>query len=119
MIAVTEPEATVRNFRIVRTEDTRQVTRGIDHYNLDAIISVGYRMKSLRATQFRQWGPKSTALRQSNRVIPAAWPKIYLNLARTQFDEFGKMQNAHYVSDFDRFTIEANQVTDKRGNDNE
>jgi toxin-antitoxin system, toxin component, fic family len=32
------------------------VTRSIDHYNLDAIISVGYRVNSVRATQFRQWG---------------------------------------------------------------
>lgn len=51
-------EATIRNFRIVRTEGSRQVTRGIDHYNLDAIISVGYRVNSIRATQFRQWATK-------------------------------------------------------------
>lgn len=48
-------EATVRNFRIVRQEGSRQVTRSIRHYNLDAIISVGYRVNSIRATQFRQW----------------------------------------------------------------
>ena len=51
-------EATVRNFRMVRTEGSRQVTRGIDHYNLDAIISVGYRVNSIRATHFRQWATK-------------------------------------------------------------
>ena len=39
-----ERQATIRRFRIVRTEGTRQVTRSIDHYNLDAIISVGYRV---------------------------------------------------------------------------
>ena len=50
--------ATVRNFRMVRTEGSRQVTRGIDHYNLDAIISVGYRVNSIRATHFRQWATK-------------------------------------------------------------
>ena len=50
-----EREATIRKFRIVRSEGSRQVTRGIDHYNLDAIISVGYRVNSVRATQFRQW----------------------------------------------------------------
>lgn len=48
-------EATIRNFRIVRQEGSRQVTRSIQHYNLDAIISVGYRVNSIRATQFRQW----------------------------------------------------------------
>ena len=51
-----EREATIRKFRIVRSEGSRQVTRSIDHYNLDAIISVGYRVNSVRATQFRQWG---------------------------------------------------------------
>ncbi len=48
-------EATVRKFRIVQTEGSRQVGRNTDFYNLDAIISVGYRVNSLRATQFRQW----------------------------------------------------------------
>jgi hypothetical protein len=48
-------EATVRKFRIVQTEGNRQVERTTDFYNLDAIISVGYRVNSLRATQFRQW----------------------------------------------------------------
>jgi len=48
-------EATVRKSRIVQTEGNRQVGRNIDFYNLDAIISVGYRVNSLRATQFRQW----------------------------------------------------------------
>lgn len=47
--------ATIRKFRIVRQEGSRQVTRSIQHYNLDAIISVGYRVNSIRATQFRQW----------------------------------------------------------------
>lgn len=48
-------ESTIRNFRIVRTEGNREVSRNIDYYNLDAIISVGYRVNSKRATQFRQW----------------------------------------------------------------
>ncbi len=49
------PEATIRKFRIVQTEGTRQVERLLDHYNLDAILAVGYRVRSLRGTQFRQW----------------------------------------------------------------
>ncbi len=53
-LEITE-ERTIRNFRIVQTEGIRQVTRDIDFYNLDAIISVGYRVNSKRATQFRQW----------------------------------------------------------------
>ncbi|KKM68564.1 hypothetical protein LCGC14_1459620 [marine sediment metagenome] len=47
--------ATIRKFRIVRLEGTRQVSREIDHYNLDAILAVGYRVRSQRGTQFRQW----------------------------------------------------------------
>jgi hypothetical protein len=48
-------ESTVRKFRIVRLEGTREVARSIDHYNLDVIISVGYRVNSIRGTQFRIW----------------------------------------------------------------
>ena len=50
-----EPQATIREFRIVQTEGGRHVSRQVDFYNLDAIISVGYRVNSVRATQFRQW----------------------------------------------------------------
>ena len=48
-------DSTVRNFRIVQKEGTREVSRLVDHYNLDVIISVGYRVKSHRGTQFRIW----------------------------------------------------------------
>ena len=50
-----EREATTRKFRVVQTEGARQVSREVDHYNLDAVISVGYRVNSIRATQFRRW----------------------------------------------------------------
>jgi hypothetical protein len=50
-----DPEATIRKFRIVRQEGTREVTRLIDHYNLDAILAVGYRVRSPRGIQFRRW----------------------------------------------------------------
>lgn len=56
------PAATLRKFRIVQQEGSRTVSRGVDHYNLDAIISVGYRINSMRATQFRQWA--TAVLRQ-------------------------------------------------------
>ena len=47
--------ATIRKFRIVRPEGARQVTREIEHYSLEAILAVGYRVRSARGTQFRQW----------------------------------------------------------------
>ncbi len=49
------PEPTIRKFRIVQTEGVREVAREVDFYNLDMIISVGYRVNSLRGTQFRIW----------------------------------------------------------------
>lgn len=48
-------EATTENFSVVQNEGERQVNRKLKFYNLDAIISVGYRVNSTRATQFRQW----------------------------------------------------------------
>ena len=50
-----QAEATIRKFRIVQQEGAREVNRNIDFYSLDAIISIGYRVNSKRATQFRQW----------------------------------------------------------------
>ncbi len=50
-----QEDSTIRNFRIVQREGKREVNRNVDFYNLDAIISVGYRVNSIRATQFRQW----------------------------------------------------------------
>ncbi len=50
-----DPAATIRKFRIVQTEGKRQVSRLVDHYNLDAILAVGYRVRSAVGTAFRQW----------------------------------------------------------------
>ena len=51
-------EATVSKMETVRKEGDRTVTRQVEHYNLDAIISVGYRVNSTRATRFRQWATR-------------------------------------------------------------
>ena len=51
--------STIRKFRIVRQEGKRQVSREIDHYNLEAILAVGYRVRSPRGTQFRQWATQT------------------------------------------------------------
>ena len=50
-----DEQATTEDFSVVRTEGSRKVTRQIKHYNLDAVISTGYRVKSRYATQFRIW----------------------------------------------------------------
>ena len=50
--------STIRNFRIVQKEGNREVSRDIIHYNLDVVISIGYRANSKKATKFRQWATK-------------------------------------------------------------
>jgi prophage maintenance system killer protein len=50
--------ATTEDFSVVQTEGQRKVTRTVKHYNLDAIISVGYRVNSKRGVQFRQWATR-------------------------------------------------------------
>jgi hypothetical protein len=47
--------ATIRCYRIVQNEGARQINREVEHYNLDAILAVGFRVRSHRGTQFRQW----------------------------------------------------------------
>ena len=53
------PEATTEKISVVRQEGSRQVRRTLEHYNLDAIIAVGYRVNSKKATRFRQWSTKT------------------------------------------------------------
>lgn len=51
--------STIRKFRIVQQEGRREVSREVEHYNLDAILSVGYRVSSKKGTQFRQWATRT------------------------------------------------------------
>src|SRR5439155_5191472 len=50
-----DPGATIKRYLIVQTEGQRQVRRSVDHYSLDVILAVGYRVRSERGTLFRQW----------------------------------------------------------------
>lgn len=54
-----QKESTVRIFRTVQKEGEREVKRSLEYYNLDVIISVGYRVNSIQATQFRIWATKT------------------------------------------------------------
>ena len=49
------PGATIRRYQIVQSEGARQIAREVEHYNLDVILAVGFRVRSHRGTQFRQW----------------------------------------------------------------
>ena len=81
-------EATTEKFSVVRKEGSREVTRTIDHYNLDAIIAVGYRVNSKKATRFRQWATRT--LReyiQKGFVINDEMMKNGRPFGRDYFDE--------------------------------
>ena len=83
-----EKDSTVRKFRIVQTEGKRQVEREIDCYNLDVAISVGYRVKSVRGTQFRIW---ATGILKQYLVEGYAVNEKRLNEKQAQIS---KLQNA-------------------------
>lgn len=67
-----DAEPTIRKLRIVQREGARDVTRSVEHYNLDAIISVGYRVNSVRATQFRQWATGCRVISATRRRASAS-----------------------------------------------
>ena len=82
------PDATIRNFRIVQKEWKREVVRQVDFYNLEAIIAVGYRVRSHRGTQFRQW-----ATERLNEYLVKGFTmdderlKVGTNIGSDYFDE--------------------------------
>jgi hypothetical protein len=81
-------ESTVAKFATVQSEGSRQVTRDVDFYNLDVIISVGYRVKSHRGTQFRRW-----ATERLNEYLVKGFTmdddrlKAVVNIGSDYFDE--------------------------------
>ncbi len=92
-----QPEATIRKFLIVRQEGSRRVSRNIDHYNLDAILAVGYRVRSTRGTQFRRWATERLAknylqepeIGELNRIV-TMWLDFAEDQARRRKEVFLK-----------------------------
>jgi hypothetical protein len=91
-----EVEATVRKFRTVQIEGNRSVTRSTDHYNLDMIISIGYRVNSIQGTQFRIW---------ANRVL-----KDYLLKGYVIHQQFEQIENK--LKQHDKTLLEHDQKFD-------
>jgi len=84
-----EKDLTIGKFPIVQKEGNREVKREVNFYNLDVIISVGYRVNSKKATQFRQW---------ATRVLK--------EFALSEFEKYRVIQNKNYQSDFDKLMEE-------------
>nr|CBH37076.1 hypothetical protein BSM_05530 [uncultured archaeon]CBH40092.1 hypothetical protein BSM_35710 [uncultured archaeon] len=92
-----DEKATTRKIRAVQNEGKRQVTRELDFYNLDAIISVGYRVNSYQATQFRIWATKTL--------------KEYIIKGFVLDDERLKQEGLVFGKDYlDRISINSNQI---------
>ena len=90
-------DSTVQNFRTVQTEGSRQVERDLEFYNLDATISVGYRVNSYQATQFRIWATKTL--------------KEYIIKGFVLDDERLKQEGLVFGKDYlDRISINSNQI---------
>ncbi len=99
-------EATAEKISVVQQEGTRQVTRATQFYNLDAIISVGYRVNSARATRFRQWATRILneflSFRRYN-ILPdkGRISKAQADTkAEAEYDIFNRTQPI--ISDFDK-----------------
>ena len=96
-------EATVSKMEIVQPEGSREVKRLTELYNLDAIISVGYRVNSLRATQFRQWCTyilrQNTASYKTGCSSPtstASLPRIFCRLTSRKSKTSMMKRHEHY-----------------------
>ncbi len=107
-----EEPATTEFFSVVQREGSRNVTRKIKHYNLDAILSVGYRVSSKRGTQFRIW---------ANRILKEHLVQGYtLNQKRLQEkqEQFAKLKNA-IAAFLDRETAKIDVATTENTDDTE
>lgn len=101
-------DSTVRNFRTVQMEGKRKVNRDLEYYNLDAIISVGYRVNSSKATQFRIWATQTLKEyiikdRRSNPSIPLFSMKIDQSIHG--FLQNFSNANLQFVARFQQFVL--------------
>ena len=85
-----EEKSTIRKIRTVQIEGGREVERLVDFYNLDAIISVGYRVNSQRATQFRIWATKTLRELSCQGILYSCqrWEKIQNQILQSRCHYF-------------------------------
>jgi hypothetical protein len=91
-----DEKAVVKDFFTTASDGKKYNTK---HYNLDAIISVGYRVNSTQATQFRIW---ATKILQEYYPIKAQLAK---ELAESEFEKYKEIQDGAYLSDFDTLIL--------------
>ena len=101
-----DKESTTEDFSIVQKEGNREVKRNIKYYNLDAVISVGYRVNSDRAVQFRRWATRidKYLLSDDRDILKDAGKishEIACDKALTEFEKYRVKQDKLYKSDFD------------------
>ena len=92
-----ERQTTTRKFRVVQTEGSRQVTRNIDHYNLDAVISVGYRVNSIRAradSDQEHMGLTHWANSPSGKILKSDVSVAKNYLSKEELDDLGRIVSA-------------------------
>ena len=118
-----EENSTIRNFRIVQTEGSRQVTRDTKHYNLQMIIAVGFKVNNERAARFRKWAERHIPMSMEdwakrldgflefngNEILMGAG-KISAEIAKlhaeTEFEKYRVIQDRLFMSDFDKYILE-------------
>ncbi len=99
-------EATHKKFLSVRQEGKRQVRRELDHYNLDMVISVGYRVNSKGATQFRQWATQVLREFDEREILQDAGEitaKIAKEFSESAFEKYRLVQDRLFKPGFDKF----------------
>ena len=106
-------EATIRNFRIVRQEGQRQVEREIEHYNLDVIISVGYRVNSRKGTQFRtrralEVPGDAPAIEQAKAALAQDWPRfVVMEVDQALVERAGNYADTFALRGYDSIQLAA------------
>lgn len=122
-----EELATNRKFRIVQIEGSRQVQRETNHYNLQMIIAVGFKVNNERTVQFRKWANgivkdytikgwvMDLFLMADEREVLQDAGKITAEIAKskaeTEFEKYRVIQDRLFMSDYDRYLLELEEKT--------